>query len=256
MNHHIEIPLQPCLAISDIHGNYTRLNNLLEKSSPSEKILFLGDYCDRGEDSLSVLLKVKQLVEEGKAIALRGNHDQMFLDFLDSPDEQPGFYYDQGGRATIDSFYDLDFSPSISYTPQRNASYIKNSFPELIAFIRSLPYTVQMEDWVFVHAGIQTYSPSWKETTSLTNMIWIREQFYRPKNETGKRVMFGHTSTYHLPVHDTPIWVSADETLFGIDGGAGGSGCLNAVRMNNGEIKEILKAYQNGSVMSFPFKTY
>lgn len=254
--HHIEIPLQPCFVMSDIHGKHALLENLLKQTEETEKILFLGDYCDRGKDSLSVLLTVKRLVDEGKAYAVRGNHDQMFLDFLDAPDEQPEFYYNQGGRETIDSFYDLDFSPSIHYTPKRVASYILESYPDLIDFIRNLPYTIEMGDWLFVHAGIRPYSTAWKTNTSLTDMLWIRQEFYFQKNETGKRVMFGHTSSYHLPLHDTPIWMHRDKTSFGIDGGAGGSGCLNGVRMNNGEISEVIKAYQNGSTLMFPFESY
>lgn len=257
MRHHIQIPLQNCVVMSDIHGRYDLLTTLLEQVKNEETLIFLGDYCDRGRDSFETLYTVKRLVENGQAYAVIGNHDQMFLDFLDEPEEQAFFYFNQGGRETIESFYadqELGFTASMRYTPQRIASDILTQHAELISFLRHLPVTIEMDDFLFVHAGVKPYSPDWKRTTSENDYMWIRQEFYLQKNETGKRVLFGHTSAHHLPEHTTPIWVNRTGNAFGIDGGAGGSGCLNGVRIQRGEIVEIIKALHQGCAMSLPFK--
>lgn len=66
-------------AIGDIHGSYQLLDKVLDYWNPNEELLiFLGDYIDRGKDSLQVLRKVIELSKEYKVITLSGNHEQIF----------------------------------------------------------------------------------------------------------------------------------------------------------------------------------
>lgn len=259
MSHHIQVPAQNCFVMSDIHGQHELLQRLLDDVRHDEKIIFIGDYCDRGRDSYDVLKTVKSLVESGKAYASRGNHDQMFLDFLAEPEEQAFFYYNQGGRETVESFFRHEnngFSVTMRFTPQKLASEILLHHKDLVDFLMNLPYSIEMDDWLFVHAGVKPYSTEWKKTTSLNDFLWIRQEFYLQKNETGKRVMFGHTSAHHLPVHTTPIWTNRQGNIFGIDGGAGGSGCLNGIRLRDNNIQEVIKAKKDGDVLTLPFENY
>ncbi|HST05898.1 MAG TPA: metallophosphoesterase [Chloroflexia bacterium] len=70
--------------IGDVHGCYSELCALLAAlghgehaadREPARQLVFLGDLTDRGPDSVGVLRMVMGLVEEGRAICLRGNHD-------------------------------------------------------------------------------------------------------------------------------------------------------------------------------------
>lgn len=71
--------------IGDIHGEYYMLVELLEKlgyvlkdgvySHPTRKVVFLGDFIDRGEYPILVLNLVKKMVERGSALAVMGNHE-------------------------------------------------------------------------------------------------------------------------------------------------------------------------------------
>ncbi len=66
--------------IPDIHADATRLNASLEAANPNGKLLFLGDFIDAGEtvkapDDLSALKTVRTLIDEGKALAVMGNHE-------------------------------------------------------------------------------------------------------------------------------------------------------------------------------------
>lgn len=71
--------------IGDIHGHSNDLKNLLGAlgyklkgncyQHPERKVLFLGDYIDRGVNVVEVLEIIKNMVDNGEAIALMGNHE-------------------------------------------------------------------------------------------------------------------------------------------------------------------------------------
>lgn len=71
--------------IGDIHGHADKLEELLVKlgyvkrgtiySHPNRKVLFVGDYIDRGPKIRETLEIVKAMVDSENAIALMGNHE-------------------------------------------------------------------------------------------------------------------------------------------------------------------------------------
>lgn len=77
--------------IGDIHGHADALEALLTKlgyqqkngvfSHPERKVVFLGDYIDRGLQIKRTLEIVRSMVESGNAIALMGNHEYNALCF-------------------------------------------------------------------------------------------------------------------------------------------------------------------------------
>ena len=247
----IVIPGQNVFVTSDIHGHQNELTELLKNWNPdNELLLFLGDYCDRGVDSHGAFLTVKNLVEKGQALAIGGNHEEMFLSFLDYPETEWEVFYGNGGEKTIQSFYPESLTPRLQHTPEGWANKIKRDFADIVAFLRELPFYIEMEDWLFVHAGINPFQINWKDTSGM-HFRWIREMFYLRKNETGKRIMFGHTPIPLLPYGEgLPIWTNNDQTLFGIDGGMGSNRVLNGIRIQNGEIQELVaQMYQDEAIV-------
>jgi hypothetical protein len=77
--------------IGDIHGHADKLEELLQKlgyskknnfySHPDRKVLFVGDYIDRGPKIRETLEIVKAMVDSDNAIALMGNHEYNALCF-------------------------------------------------------------------------------------------------------------------------------------------------------------------------------
>lgn len=77
--------------IGDIHGYANKLEQLLLQlgyskqndvyAHPNRKVLFLGDYIDRGPQIRETLQIVKSMVDHGHAIALMGNHEYNALCF-------------------------------------------------------------------------------------------------------------------------------------------------------------------------------
>ena len=74
-------------AITDIHGCANTLDALLDQIglSQSDHLYLLGDYIDRGPRSkevLDILLALQR--KQYPMTVLRGNHEQLFLDALQS----------------------------------------------------------------------------------------------------------------------------------------------------------------------------
>lgn len=77
--------LQPYDVIGDIHGHADKLWELLDQLGykkqggfyrhPSRQVLFLGDFIDRGPQQLAVLETVRDMVEQGQARSIMGNHE-------------------------------------------------------------------------------------------------------------------------------------------------------------------------------------
>jgi hypothetical protein len=77
--------------IGDIHGHAEELEELLQRlgylkvdnfyAHPTRKVLFVGDYIDRGPKIRETLKIVKSMVDNNAAIALMGNHEYNALCF-------------------------------------------------------------------------------------------------------------------------------------------------------------------------------
>ncbi|MGT2866263.1 metallophosphoesterase [Streptococcus fryi] len=214
--------------VGDVHGKHQLLLDILKNWESKQQLIFLGDLIDRGEDSKSCLETVKQLVEEEKAICLTGNHEKMFLSYLDDPENRYNHYHRNGGDSTINSLLGRSLDEAVD--PHEDAKAILKDRSDLVAFVRALPYYHETEDYIFVHAGINLELDDWHDTTE-HDMVWIRESFYKGVNKTGKTIVFGHTPTYYLFEQDVPtaqLWFG-DDGKIGADGGAVYGGVLHGV---------------------------
>lgn len=71
----------PAIIVGDIHGNIKSLlfciNKFLSSENKDKSIIFLGDYVDRGKNSLeciTLLFKLKTMFPKN-VFLLRGNHE-------------------------------------------------------------------------------------------------------------------------------------------------------------------------------------
>lgn len=164
-------------AIGDIHGQLELLKRIIididkDEVNQPRKIIFLGDYIDRGPDSKGVIDLIMQLQEKrGKdnVIALKGNHEDMALH--DWP-----LWINNGGQQTIMSYGENanDMSPAH-----------KN-------WIRNLPTYHETTHNIFVHAGIddQPFIPMDEQSNSF--LLWKRfPTDYNPN--IIKVLVHGHT---------------------------------------------------------------
>ena len=181
----------PTYVVGDIHGRSGLLDQL-ERDVPwdmkSDKIVFLGDLIDRGDDAPGVVDRVMRYARENPSVVVsRGNHEQMFLNCLDHGDAQ-WLIPENGGPATLEAY---------GAKPVGEDGEIEFTIPEEhVGFMRSLPFFHEDEEAIYVHAGlIPGMHPS---ETDPETLMWTRDaHFFR--YYTGKLCLFGHTPTVYLP---------------------------------------------------------
>ncbi|MGM9903690.1 serine/threonine protein phosphatase 1 [Enterococcus sp. 10A9_DIV0425] len=229
-------------AIGDLHGNYDLFQKLLKDYDPAiHQLVLIGDLNDRGPKTKQCFFQGMQLVQETGAIYLRGNHEEYFLQFLQSPEDWFYPYLRNGGEETIESL--LHPGATEEYSPTEIAMMIRSQYKELIDFLCERPLYYEWGKYLFVHAGVDLNKKDWHETDP-SDFIWIREPFHEGKNQTGKTIVFGHTITpmLHGDMQTTDLWIK--DSKIGIDGGAVFGGSLHGVVFDeHGIIQDI--EYQN-----------
>ncbi|WP_066308090.1 metallophosphoesterase [Bacillus sp. FJAT-29814] len=235
------------IAISDIHGCAAELDKLLEKTKAlASEVIFLGDYVDTGSNSLDVVERVSEWCSQG-AIALLGNHDDLFLRWLEGK-EIIYFYGKTGGIATINSFLDRIGLEPVEYTQLLHdenkendiRKKIQDHFQPQISFLQSCPLFKQESDFIFVHAGINPKKGL--EKTTRTEFLHLRDEFIYEYNGQ-ETVVFGHTPTRRL--HKSNEVYFGSNRVIGIDGGCAFGGQLNALIINDDEFstEAVLKTF-------------
>lgn len=187
-----ESPAGRLLAVGDIHGCLRQLKNLMEKVHPAvdDRIVFLGDYIDRGPDSRGV---IDYLLDFGErfpsAVFLKGNHEEMFLDFIAGRNQM--LYLMNGGEATLENYREGD----------------KLRFPRShIDFLTGLQKCYETDRFIFVHAGLRPGIPL--NAQQEKDLLWIREEFTHSDYNWGKAIVFGHTP--RLDVSFSPSRIAID----------------------------------------------
>ncbi|MBF0777214.1 metallophosphoesterase [Streptococcus cuniculi] len=235
--------------IGDVHGKAGMLDSLLKHWKEEEQLIFLGDLIDRGENGRAVLERVKDLVEQKKAICLSGNHEYMFLVWLDNPENRYDHYRRNGGDTTINSILGRPLDAPVDGIC--DAKRVIEEAGDLVAFIRQMPFHVETEHLIFVHAGLDLTLDKWQDTTDYQK-VWLRAPFHEAENKTGKGIVFGHTPTTYLTgesMESSKLWQTADGKI-GMDGGAVYGGVLHGILFENGEIVAHYAICNDGFVAS------
>lgn len=201
-------------AIGDIHGTLSMLEKMMKNLSIDRKndtLVFVGDYIDRGPDSMGVVDYVLDIRKEfPNVIYLMGNHEQMFLNYyLEKKDED--LYLHNGGMTTLISYGFMQKG--------RNELNMPESHMEFFTTLR--PY-YETEDYIFVHAGMRPGIPLNQQ--SLHDLLWIRYEFISSPEKFGKLVVFGHT-----PFSSGVPFI--DHNKIGIDTGAVFGGRLTCIEL-------------------------
>lgn len=196
----------PIFIIPDIHGQIAMLEDALAlieaEGGTDARILFLGDYTDRGPDSRAVIdLLIAGQAQGRNWVTLRGNHDQMFLDFLDYAAIHPArlrpdlswIHPRLGGDTTLASYgvtgseENLNHAAAIAAVPQAHRDWLA-----------ALPFYHLTPEILFVHAGIAPGVPL--ERQSPEDMLWLRGTFLEDTNPHPWLVVHGHTAL-DMPTH-------------------------------------------------------
>lgn len=232
------------LVIGDVHGMIDPLEQLLEKwDKTTEELILVGDYIDRGIDSRAALLLIHELAIRFGAITLRGNHEEMFLDFLHHPEDSWALYYQNGGNTTVADLLNRSLR-SLTMTHGRDyQEMILERYPWLLLWLESLPYYTEFGDYIIAHAGVDLEKEDWKQSNKEI-FVWTREDFLTKPNRTGRKIIFGHTPTITLQ-DEGGIYFSQDDKI-GIDGGAVYGHQLIGIKINHHNIIETIQINSPG----------
>jgi serine/threonine protein phosphatase 1 len=198
-------------AIGDLHGEVTLLEHLLDllPYRAEDTLVFLGDYMDRGEDSVATVLALRELQQRhAHCVFLRGNHEDAWLGHWN------GFRFE--GPPGIEGALDLweDYQGTLPFAVGDFLEETRIEFEDGYAY--------------YVHAGVLPGKPP-AQTADFLKM-WGPKGFLESTYDWGKPVVFGH---WRLPA---PL---VQFNKIGIDTGACESGILTAVRLPDRQLFQV-----------------
>ena len=179
-------------AIGDIHGCSKALKDLMVKLplNPGDELVFLGDYIDRGPDSKGVIEFLMANQAPGWTF-LRGNHEQMFLEWYTRPcPETASNWMMNGGYQTLQSYI-----PTVHLNDIRGESdhiLLKAQIPtDHVAFLSATAHFHETPEYFFCHAGVNLNRPLKEQDPE--DLLWIRQSFIDNPRPTPKLILYGHT---------------------------------------------------------------
>jgi len=218
-------------AVGDVHGKLGLLKGLMTKlradiaheGTPGpKKLIFMGDYVDRGEDSKGVLQFLAGLaIPDCEIIFLRGNHEQQMIDFIDAPLKKQR-WLDWGGMETLESFDRPAIFATASDTELTKAAQaFSAALGDLRQFIdERTRYWWRVGNVVFSHGGMDP-SLSIDEQSPKT-MLWGSQAFMDRGGPPGYWHVHGHV------IHDQAAIIG---NRIAVDTGAYASRILTAARI-------------------------
>lgn len=222
-------------AIGDIHGRLDLLVTLMAKVTADAaqfeddrkvKLVFLGDYIDRGEDSRQVLDALTRMVEfnSSRLVFLRGNHEDALRYFLYAPTEGAE-WFDFGGLQTLGSF---GIRPPQLRFGKRDLFRVRSELASAVSayepLFDAMVNSHRSGDVFFTHAGVDPSKDL--EMQSPRTLMWGHSEAQQSDPISGIRVVHGH--------YDADD-VIAEPGRICVDTGAYYSGRLTAVRLDDGD---------------------
>lgn len=226
--------------VGDIHGNYKALMQCLQKCKfdyEHDVLISLGDVVDgfpQSYECVEELLKIKNL------IAIQGNHDYMFLEFLNTGIH--GFEWKHGSDSTASSYL-INLPTQKEVNKRLQTGWISTFKPQDVPithknfFESQIPYYIH-EDLLFIHGGfnrhyfIKDQLPFW--------FMWDRDLWmaavsfdtigysdFKIKDKF-TNIFIGHTMTTKWKL-DIPM---IKYNIINLDTGAGAAGKLTIMDIN------------------------
>ncbi len=221
------------LVIGDIHSGLKALKQLITRAkiTTEDQLIFLGDYVDGWSDAAPTISFLIALKKTHNCIFIKGNHDDLCLEWLTSKKENQ-IWLKHGGSATKFSYRTIN-------TQERSNH---------IAFFKTLKnYHLDTQNRLFIHAGY-THMEGVKREHFKKMYYWDRTlwelalavdpalketDIHFPKRLTCySEIYIGHTPVTRIeqiiPVNAANVW--------NIDTGAAFKGPLSAIDIDTKEV--------------------
>jgi serine/threonine protein phosphatase 1 len=202
------------LVIGDIHGGLRALHQILERANVNQNdtLIFLGDYVDGWSQSPQVIDFLIELNQKQNCIFIRGNHDELLLDWLkgNTKEIDETMWFKHGGKATVTAY-----------------SMVSDAKRKIhVEFLESLQnYYLDDQNRLFVHAGFTNmngvnyeYFPKlfywdrtlWETALALNENLDSNSFFYPRRLKLYSEIYIGHTPVTRIgktvPVQKACVW--------------------------------------------------
>jgi serine/threonine protein phosphatase 1 len=169
------------IAVGDIHGCRDKLDRLLARclhhaGERLKRLVFLGDYIDRGPDScgaVEALIGLQRRLGE-RVVCLRGNHEVLLMEALAKDDM--GLWLFNGAATTLASY---------------GVARVADLPPGHLAWFEALKISFDDGRRFFVHAGVDPGRPL--DAQRAFDLVWMREPFLSHRKDYGRLIVHGHT---------------------------------------------------------------
>jgi serine/threonine protein phosphatase 1 len=165
------------------------------KPTKSDRVVFLGDYVDRGPDSPGVINTLLSLQSRCKTIFLRGNHEAMMLDARESFLKSE-IWQNCGGLETV-----------TTYGAERRADWESLVPAAHWSFLEKTVRTYETPKQIFVHACLDPALDLSEQSDWI--LFWEYFERIRP-HKSGKKVICGHTPQSNGLVRDVGYAICID----------------------------------------------
>lgn len=231
------------LMVSDLHGHADGLKALLESVSFNEKdiLVIVGDYVEKGPNSLQTLRFVMELCQRYTVYPLMGNVDLWRVQGLLSDDPaiqqklvQFALYACKWWADTLlhEMCRECGIAVDEHLDTQTVFPLLRKRFAREIAFLQSMPTVLETQKFIFVHGGIPHEELSRLEgTPSHALMKW--DHFMDEGLSFHKYVAVGHwpVALYGSKYPCNNPIIDCERHILSLDGGCGikSDGQLNLV---------------------------
>ncbi len=203
------------IAIGDIHGCLAALRTILDAIEPEveDTIVTLGDYIDRGPNSMDVMERMLQIQSSCRLVPLLGNHDEMLINIVNGQNELFADWLLFGGNATLMSYGSL----KVAIIPE-----------EHIDFLQSCRLYYETDQYIFLHGAYDPALPMERQDSE--TLLWGKLRPTPPEPHcSGKTVIVGHTAQRNGQILDLGYLKCIDTCCYG-------SGWLTAMELPSGRI--------------------
>ena len=214
------------IAIGDVHGCLAALAALIDaiEPDPTDTLVTLGDYVDRGPHSRGVLDRLIALGRRCRLIPLMGNHEEALLDALSDLSALKR-WLTLGGADTLRSYGWTSGGPRRAL-----ADWIPKPHREFVAACR--PYH-QTRRHLFLHAGYVPELPLEEQPGEA--LRWRVTSATTQPHHSGKVAIVGHTPQSSGEILDMGF-------LICIDTNCARGGWLTALDVDSGRVWQADRA--------------
>jgi len=249
------------IAISDVHAHLDLFESLLDLVAlkADDHLIIIGDFINKGPDSLPTLHKMMALKEQRpNTYILKGNHEffickHMFQDghnqkFLNYLKDQP--FQNIVEETTIHGGFDLHKCEQMSDLVAWSMTHYKAEYE----FMHHLPVLAYADDLIFVHGGYHKDMDVAQHEAQLLKY----DDFNHLSEVNDRTVIVGHWPTANLRQNrnsNTPFF-NDEKHIITIDGGIGvkSSGELNALIIEKKAGKQKISYQQSNTFKTITIK--